>query len=54
MHSLLHISIHPDHPEGAYAVPFVELSAKYIVTSFAVLWQHLLLETHVATTMQNF
>jgi hypothetical protein len=40
IHSLLHISVHLDHPQGAYAVPFVELSVKYIVTSFAVLWQH--------------
>jgi hypothetical protein len=45
MHSLLHVSVHLDHPQGAYADPcysyaFVELSVKYIVKSFAVLWQH--------------
>jgi hypothetical protein len=45
MHSLLHVSVHLDHPQGAYADPcqsytFVELSVKYIVTSSAVLWQH--------------
>jgi hypothetical protein len=46
MHSLLHVSVHLDHPQGAYNVPFssyafVELSVKYIVKSFAVLWQHM-------------
>jgi hypothetical protein len=45
MHSLLHVSVHPYHPQGAYTDPcqsytFVELSVKYIVKSFAVLWQH--------------
>jgi hypothetical protein len=45
MHSLLHVSVHLDHPQGAYAdtfqsYTFIELSVKYIVTSFAVLWQH--------------
>jgi hypothetical protein len=45
MHSLLHVSVHLDHPQGAYADPcqsytFVGLSVKYIVKSFAVLWQH--------------
>jgi hypothetical protein len=45
MHSLLHVSVHLDHPQGAYADPclsytFVKLSVKYIVKSFAVLWQH--------------
>jgi hypothetical protein len=45
MHSLLHVSVHLDHPQGAYADPcyshtFVELSVKYIVKSFALLWQH--------------
>jgi hypothetical protein len=45
MHSLLHVSVHLDHPQGAYADPcqsntFVELSVKYIVKRFAVLWQH--------------
>jgi hypothetical protein len=45
MHSLLHVSGHLDHPQGTYADPrqsytFVELSVKYIVKSFAVLWQH--------------
>jgi hypothetical protein len=44
MHSLPHVSVHPDHPQGAYADPcqsytFVELSVKYVVKSFAVLWQ---------------
>jgi hypothetical protein len=39
MHSLLHVSVHLDHPQGAYADPcqshtFVELSVKYIVKSF--------------------
>jgi hypothetical protein len=37
MYSLLHVSVHPDHPQGAYGDPcwsyaFVELSVKYIVT----------------------
>jgi hypothetical protein len=45
MHSLLHVSFHPDHLQGAYADPclsytFVEFPVKYIVTSFAMLWQH--------------
>jgi hypothetical protein len=45
MHSLLHVSAHLDHPQGAYADPslsytFVELSVKYIVKSFVVLCQH--------------
>jgi hypothetical protein len=45
MHSLPHVSVHLDHPKGAYADPcqsytFVELSVKYIVKSFSVLWQH--------------
>jgi hypothetical protein len=45
MHSPLHVSVHPDHPQGAYADPcysytFVELSVKYIVKRFAVLWKH--------------
>jgi hypothetical protein len=45
MHSLLHVSVHLDHPQGAYADPcssnaFAELSVKYIVKSVAVLWQH--------------
>jgi hypothetical protein len=36
MHSFLHVSVHLDHPQGAYADPcqsytFVELSVKYIV-----------------------
>jgi hypothetical protein len=39
MHSLLHVSVHLDHPQGAYATPcqsytFVELSVKYIVKGF--------------------
>jgi hypothetical protein len=39
MHSLLHVSVYLDHPQGAYADPcqnytFVELSVKYSVTSF--------------------
>jgi hypothetical protein len=49
MHSLLHVSVHPDHSQGAYADPcqsytFVELLVKYIVKSFAVLWQHVFLQ----------
>jgi hypothetical protein len=45
MHSLLHVSFHLDHPQGAYVDPCqsctsVEISVKYVVTSFAVLWQH--------------
>jgi hypothetical protein len=45
IHSLLHVSVHLDHPQGADADPgesytFVGLSVKYIVKSFAVLWQH--------------
>jgi hypothetical protein len=41
MHSLLHVSVHLDHPQGAYAdpcqsYPFVELSVKYC-TSLKVL-----------------
>jgi hypothetical protein len=45
MHSPLNVSVHLDHPQGAYADPcwsytFVKLSVKYIVKSFAVLWQH--------------
>jgi hypothetical protein len=75
MHSLLHVSVHLDHPQGAYADPcysytFVELSVKYIVKRFAVLWQHVFQvvvciecraecdsqqpETHVAKTLQKF
>jgi hypothetical protein len=58
MHSLLHISAHLDHPQGAYADPcqsytFVELSAKYIVTSARHSIHTLQAETHVATTLQN-
>jgi hypothetical protein len=49
MHSLLHVSVHLDHLQGAYgdpfySYPFVELPVKYIVTSFAVLWQHVFLQ----------
>jgi hypothetical protein len=45
MHSLLHVSVHLDHPQGAYADPcksytFAEFSVKHIVKSVAVLWQH--------------
>jgi hypothetical protein len=45
MHLLIHVAVHLDHPQGAYADPcwsytFAELSVKYIVKSFAVLWQH--------------
>jgi hypothetical protein len=44
MLSLLHVSIHLDHPQGAYDDPcssyaFLELSIKYIVRSFALFWQ---------------
>jgi hypothetical protein len=43
MPSLLHVLVHLDHPQGAYtdlcqSYTFVELSVKYIVKSFAVLW----------------
>jgi hypothetical protein len=46
VHSLLHVSVHLDHPQGTYADPcwsctFVGLSVKYIVKSIAVLWQHM-------------
>jgi hypothetical protein len=36
MHSLLHVSVHLDHPQGAYAdtYTFVQLSVKYIVTIY--------------------
>jgi hypothetical protein len=44
MHLLLHVSVHLDHPQETYGDPcwsytFVELSVKYIVKSFAGLWQ---------------
>jgi hypothetical protein len=44
MHSLLHVSVHLDHLQGAYADPclsytFAELSVKYSVKSFALLGQ---------------
>jgi hypothetical protein len=29
MHSLLHVSVHPDHPHGAYADPKVTLLWNY-------------------------
>jgi hypothetical protein len=46
VHSLLHVSVHLDHLQGAYGDScksdcFVGLSVKYIVKSYAVLWQHL-------------
>jgi hypothetical protein len=39
MHSLLHVSVHLDHPQGGCADPcqsytFVELSVKYVFKSF--------------------
>jgi hypothetical protein len=39
MHSLLHVSVHLDHPQGVYADPcqsytFVELSVKYVLKRF--------------------
>ena len=46
LYSLLHVSAHPDLPQGAYAEPcqsytFVELiSKKHIVISVTMLWQH--------------
>jgi hypothetical protein len=45
MRSLLHVSVHLKYLQGAYGDPcesytFAELSVKYIVKSFAVLWQH--------------
>jgi hypothetical protein len=41
MHSILHVSVHLDHPQEAYVDPcqiytFVDLSAKYKIKSFAV------------------
>jgi hypothetical protein len=46
MYSLLHVSVHLGHPQGAYAEPcqsytFVGLISKSIsLQVFAVLWQH--------------
>jgi hypothetical protein len=57
MHSLLHVSVHLDHPQGADADPclsytFVVLSVKHVVTSFAVLWQHAF-QAVMCTTARN-
>jgi hypothetical protein len=65
VHSLLHVSVHLDHLQGAYGYTFAELSVKYIIKSFAVQSVsscHTLHgtrytqqpETHVAPTLQNF
>jgi hypothetical protein len=32
MHSLLHVSVHPDHPQGAYADPCLSYSLCRIIS----------------------
>jgi hypothetical protein len=50
LYSILHVSVHPDHPQGAYA-ECTECHAASHAAWHSVHTPHP--ETHVATTLQN-
>jgi hypothetical protein len=54
MHSLLHVSVQLEHPEGAYADPVPSAVQSVTLSHAARHSVHTLQpETHVATTLQN-